>query len=534
MKGATIHDVEEQIEAFPAMDGLRAKKGAGTKNESLNGLDFNVFNARRFRENAHRVITRLENYLNDTTTRGLSLSDPEVLLEAARNLTTGESAGMAEQERLESILDLYIKTAVQVYSPGYMGRQFSGVVPVAGIVEMISAIVSQPSSFYETGQLPNVVERLMAEEFNQFIGWAPDSFTMVTTSGGSLANMTAILAARNDRFPRFWSEGSHALPGQVRPAIAVSEDAHYSVYRAAGILGIGEDQIIRLPLNKKRQIDIGRVSPLLDEAESRGGKVFCIVASAGSTAVGAFDPIDELAWITQQKDIWLHVDGAHGASLLLSDQLRHRLKGIDKVDSFAWDAHKMMFVPALCTMLFYKNKEKSFGAFQQEASYIFESQPDIYTEYDSGKKNFECTKRPLIMNLWVVWALYGKELFSEKVEYLCRLAESAWRILKDQPDFETLHRPESNILCFRYAPSSMSERALPNFQVAIRNRIKKGGRFFISKVDIDGDGALRAVFMNHRIKSDHFRVLLDEIRAAGKDILKQDYSDVRQRDSGVI
>jgi len=488
------------------------------------GLDLDVFDPQLFRKNAEIVISKLEEYLADSSIRGLSLTNPYILLQAAKDLMTSEGGGAAVEEKLSAIIDLYIKTGIQVHSPGYMGRQFSGVIPLAAVIDLISSTVNQPSSFYEAAQLPNVVERIMADEFNQFIGWEPDSFAMVTTSGGSLASLTALLAARNDKFPRIWSEGILALEGQPRPAIAVG-DAHYSISRAVGIMGIGEDQIVRLPVNQKNQICIDKVRPTLEAAEKRGLKVFCLVASAGTTTMGAFDPIDELAAIAQEKNIWLHIDGAHGGSLLVSDQLRHKLKGIEKADSFMLDAHKMMFLPAACTLLFYKNKPKSYGAFRQNASYVFEKKPDIYTEFDSAEQNFECTKRPLIMNLWVLWTLYGKALFANKIDYLCQLTLQAYKILNDEPDFQTLHQPEANILCFRYLPVNLRESAFPDFQVAIRNRIREGGKFFISKVDIDGKGSLRVVFMNHQIDGDRFRMLLREIRKIGQELLKESKTD---------
>ena len=486
-----------------------------------------VFAPQLFRNNAEIVVARLEQYLADDSIRGLALTDPAVLLKAVKALMNKEQEDTpsSAREKFESIIDLYIKTGIQVHSPGYMGRQFSGVIPLAGVFDLVNSIVNQPSSFYEAGQLPNVVESIMADELNQFIGYEPGSFAMVTTSGGSLGNLTAILAARNDKFPLFWSAGVEAVAGQPRPAIAVSEDSHYSVSRAAGIAGIGADQMIQLPTNNKKQIDITRVRATLEAAEQRGLKVFCLVAAAGTTSMGAFDPIDELAQICQDKDIWLHVDGAHGASLLVSDKLRHKLKGIEKADSFVWDAHKMLFMPAVCTLLFYKDKAKSYGAFQQQASYVFEKEPDIYTELDSAEQNFETTKRPLIMNLWVCWELYGKALFANKLEYLCQLTQSVYQLLQDEADFSPLHQPEANILCFRYLPQNLPEE-LPaaksgDLQVAIRNQIRKDGKFFISKVDIDGQAALRVVFMNHEINLEHVRLLLGEIRNAGQALLNQ-------------
>ncbi|MFI9328092.1 pyridoxal phosphate-dependent decarboxylase family protein [Kitasatospora sp. NPDC052868] len=479
-----------------------------------------MFDARLFRESAESVTAQLEHQLADASIRGLELIDPDILDRAARGLMTPERDRIAafDEKRLAAIVDLYVRTGIQVHSPGYLGRQFSGVVPLAGIVDFVGSVVNQPSSFYEAGQLPNVAERIMAEELNRFIGWEPESFAMVTTSGGSLANLTALLAARNKRFPDYWSQGGGALAGRPRPAIAVGADVHYSVSRAAGVMGVGDEQLVRLPLDREQRICLDQARGALEDAERRGLEVFCLVASAGTTSVGAFDPIDGLADLAREKGLWLHVDGAHGASLLVSDELRGKLAGIAKADSLTWDAHKMMFVPAPCTLLFYRDRRDAPGAFRQQASYVFDDKPDAYTALDSGDKNFECTKRPMIMPLWALWSIHGRALFAEKIEYLCRLTADIHTILLDEPDFEPLHRPEANILCFRHLPAGLTESDVHRLQLDIRNRLKLQGNFFISKVDIDGVAALRVVLMNHRITTEHFRMLLGEIRRAGYDL----------------
>lgn len=480
-----------------------------------------AFDAQLFRENSETAVAKLENHLADQSVRGLELMDPRLLTAAAKALMTAEHDKIADfdEDRLSAILDLFIRTGIQVHSPGYMGRQFSGVVPLAGVIDFVGAVVNQPSSFYEAGQLPNAVERIMAEELNRFIGWPADDFAMVTTSGGSLANLTAMLAARNRKFPGIWTRGTSAVDWRERPAIAVGADVHYSVSRAAGVMGIGEARIVRLPLNDRHQICLDQAGPVLDAAARQGLRVFCLVASAGTTSVGAFDPLDGLADLARARDIWLHVDGAHGASMLVSDRHRPLLRGIEKADSLTWDAHKMMFVPAPCTLLFYRDKANSLGAFRQNASYVFDEEPDIYTAFDSGGRNFECTKRPMIMSLWALWAVYGRALFADKIEYLCELTAQAHEILEEAPDFEVVHRPEANILCFRHRPPELSEEAVHRFQVAVRNQVKSAGKFFISKVDVDGAAALRVVMMNHEITAGHFRMLLGEIRETGQELL---------------
>jgi L-2,4-diaminobutyrate decarboxylase len=497
-------------EAVPVADGSES-------------LEAGPFDPARFQEASISIIGQLTEYLEDASLRGLRLTDPRDLVRAARELMTPDSGEIADldEARLGAIVDLYLRSGIQVYSPGYMGRQFSGVVPLSGTVDLVSAIVNQPSSYYEAGPLPSAVERIMAEELNRFIGWDPERFAMVTTSGGSLASLTALLAARNDRYPDFWSDGVTALRGRPAPAVAAGEDAHYCIGRAVGMLGIGQRQMVRLPSNRHGQICPEGAEAALDAAAERGLDVFCLVASAGTTSLGAYDPLDELADIAEARNLWLHVDGAHGASLLVSDRLRHRLKGIERVDSFAWDAHKLMFTPGVCTLLFYRDREKSHAAFvdpHHQASYVSEKEQNVYTAFDSAGKNFECTKRPLIMNLWVLWALYGRALFAEKIEYLCGLAEQAWQVLRGEDDFEAIHAPECNILCFRHRPADPRAREIPDLQVAIRDRVTEEGRFFISKVEVEGDAALRVVFMNHRIGIEHFRQLLQEIRGIARDL----------------
>lgn len=478
--------------------------------------DFNIeslFDADTFGRYASLAVERLARHTADTSLRGLALSDPALVLASAAKLTRDGNPDDVEghMRKLGQIIDLYARTGIQVYSPGYMGRQFSGPLAVSAVVDLVNAVLTQPASFYEAAQLPNVAERIMGEELNRFLGFPADSFAMVTTSGGSLANLTAMLAARNRRYPDSWRDG--LVGNATRPAIAVGEDVHYSVTRAAGILGIGDGQVVRLPLDAERRIDAARVPDALDAAAARGLDVFCLIASAGSTSTGAIDPLDALADIAAERGLWLHVDGAHGASLLVSDRLRPRLRGIERADSLAWDAHKTMFVPAVCTLLFYRDKASATGAFQQEASYVFEKHDDMYTAFDAADKNFECTKRPMIMALWVPWALYGRAPFAEKLEQLCAMTDDARTILAQSPDFLPLHRPHSNILCFRYVPKgSLDDSELGDLQREIRTRVRARGRFFISKVDLDGQAALRVVFMNHRITTDHVHQLLDEIR----------------------
>lgn len=487
----------------------------------MESIQHRAFDADHFRDCASVVVERLAAYLDDHSLRGLALQPPAALGAAVRALMSGDGDSPAtfDAERLRTIVDLFISAGIQVHSPGSMGRQFTGILPLPALVEMIGSMVNQPSSFYEAGQLPLIAERLMAAELNRFIGYDPERFAMITTSGGSLATLTAMLAARNDAFPDFWQRGCRAVGDDDVPAVMVSEDVHYSVSRAIGILGIGAEQVIRLPIDAERRIRPECIRPLLQQARMRGLKVFCLVATAGSTSIGAFDPLECIADVTEDEGIWLHVDGAHGASLLLSDVHRPKLAGIARADSIVWDAHKLLFVPPPCTLLFYRDRRRSSGAFRQQASYVFEKEPDQYTVFDTAEINFECTKRPMIVGLWAAWSLYGRSLFADKLDALCALTAAFYEHLRTQSDFEVLHRPECNILCFRYAPYPMSDEQLDALQLGLRDAIREDGTFFISKVEISGVTALRCVFGNHLTTLQHCIQLLNKIRELGDRLL---------------
>ncbi|SED16825.1 L-2,4-diaminobutyrate decarboxylase [Tenacibaculum sp. MAR_2009_124] len=480
-----------------------------------------VFDTLLFEEQSELILTKIENYLTQSKSelRGVNVQNPQDLMTEVLGVMNSQNDKNLN-EKLSNIVDLYLKTGVQANSPGYMGRQFSSVFPIAGVFDFISSMLSQPSSFYEAAQLPSVVRTFMAKELNKFIKYPANEFDMVTTTGGSLANLTALLSARNYYFPEFWKKGILSIKEGEVPAIAVSEEAHYSIIRTVEMLGLSRHNIILLPINDKRQVDVSKVGETLSAAKENGFKVFCIVANAATTAVGAFDPIDKLAEVAEERDCWLHVDGAHGASFLLSQQQKEKLKGINRADSITWDAHKMMFIPGTCSMLFYKDKRKSKLAFRQTASYVFEEEEDEYTKYDGAKKNIECTKRPMIMNLWGVWAFHGVSVFEEKIDYLYNLTQRAYQELNKEDDFEVLHQPEANMLCFRYIPSEENAIQITDFQLKIRDQLKAHGNFFISKVSLDGKIALRVVFMNHNTELNHFKTLLQEIKVIGKTIIQ--------------
>jgi L-2,4-diaminobutyrate decarboxylase len=301
--------------------------------------------------------------------------------------------------------------------------------------------------------------------------------------------------------PRVWDEGS---PTDL--ALLAPEGSHYSIARAAGILGLGRRAIYTLETDGRGVIRVDRVPAACERMRADGRRAIALVANACSTAVGCYDPLRELGELCRAQGIWLHVDGAHGASALLSARHRGRLDGVELADSLVWDAHKLLRTPALCAAVLIRDASALDAAFHQEASYLFhdKEQPG----FDSIHRTVECTKAGLGLKLFFVLAALGESGLAEYVDRAAALAHDAWRLIDAQPDFVCALEPESNIVCFRYTGHGDDEA----LQIALRDRLIAGGDFYLSTTLFAGRRWLRMALMNPDTTIQDVERLLARIR----------------------
>jgi L-2,4-diaminobutyrate decarboxylase len=320
----------------------------------------------------------------------------------------------------------------------------------------------------------------------------------VLTHGGSLANLTALIAARTRVVPEIWQEGN---PDDL--ALLVPAESHYSIARAAGILGIGHNMIYTIDVDKRGVVIPDRLASAYNRLENDGKRAIALVANACSTAVGLYDPLHEIGEFCQEHKLWLHVDGAHGASALLSDKYKKLLKGIELADSLTWDAHKLMRTPTLCAALLVRDHRTLDHAFEQEASYIFheKEQPG----FDFIHRTVECTKAGLGLKLFLVLAALGERGMAEYIERQFQLTMEAYEYIRQLPDFECAVKPQSNILCFRMKGDD-------ELQLAVRNKLTSQGDFYLSTTAFNGARYLRFVVMNPNTTMDDIKRLISKIR----------------------
>jgi L-2,4-diaminobutyrate decarboxylase len=244
-----------------------------------------------------------------------------------------------------------------------------------------------------------------------------------------------------------------------------------------------------------------------------------VSAASCATPIGAFDPLDDIAEVCRRHEVWLHVDAAHGGALAFSSRHRHLLAGLEKADSVVCDAHKMMFMPALCAMLFYRKPEHRLATFHQEAPYLFDPLVPELANFDSGIVNLECTKRAAAFGVWGVWSLFGPQIFADMVDVTIDLARQFHGMLESADDFAPLHEPQCNIVAFRYLPAALRTappETVDLFQLRLRRAVIESGEFYLVQSRIDGRPVLRTTMMNPLTTVDDLHGLLDCLRRFGK------------------
>ncbi len=469
-----------------------------------------------------QLTAHLESVTNSRE-RVLNWNDPPANIRAAGELLdSGKTLGGFElarmAERFRDLAGEALRRGQNLHDPRYIGHQVPPPSPIAGLFDSLGTVTNQVMAVYEMGPWATAVERALIERWGRAIGYAPGTCAGLITSGGSLANLTALLTARNVALEGCFESG---IRSDARPVLVVQADAHYCIARSAGILGLGTDCIVKAPLDDRRRMDPSQLRAIVKQLQEEGRKIVAVVACAGATPTGAFDPLESIADVCEEAGVWLHIDAAHGGGTAFSETHRHLLRGAGRAHSVICDAHKMLFTPALCAFVFYKNREHRFDAFRQTAPYLFDPSNPGAAEYDCGLMTIECTKRAAAYGLWGLWSLCGSSLFGDFVDVTFATTRELYGMMQAAEDFEPLHDPQSNILVFRYVPAAMKAadvETLGQFNREVRRRLIHSGQYYITQTTLNGGGAMRCTVMNPLTGRRELEGLLEAIRRIGSEV----------------
>lgn len=463
-----------------------------------------------FTEDAAIVVQALADYIRESGNRDVPVIHQPALesvieqLDLQRHIAQGDLTG----DSLRRFVQDYLASTTRLHHPGFLAHQVAVPHTTGALGSLIDGATNNAMAIYEMGPAASSIEYFMINWMLEKIGWTGTTSNRqldpqsghaggVLTHGGSLANLTALLAARSARVPAFWKSGN---PGNQ--VVLVPEQSHYSMKRAVAILGLGEDNCLTLPADADGRVQPAHMTEQIADLQSQGRQVMAIVANACGTAAGLYDPLMEITAICREHHIWLHVDAAHGGGALLSDKLRHLLRGIELADSVVWDAHKMMRTPTVCAAVLVRDHRHLDHAFEQEASYLLHAKDQ--PGFDFISRTVECTKAGLGLRLFMTVAAMGEAGLARHVEGLVQRAREAADLIRERIGFELAIQPETNILCFRISGDD-------HIQLEIRRQLLERGDFYISSTLYRGQRWLRLVFMNPATRLNDIQALLDEI-----------------------
>lgn len=412
-------------------------------------------------------------------------------------------------EKLARFIDKYLSAITRIYHPANIAHQQAVPHYMAALAGMVDHFVSSDGSIYELGPASVSIEYFLINWLLEKVGWKPSPLYPGTekdenfgggilTHGGSIANLTALIAARTKIAPDVWEKGN---PDNL--ALLVPADAHYSIARAIGIMGLGHNTLYPLEVDERGVIIPDRLQDSYQRAESDGKQILALVANAGSTAVGLYDPIQEIGAFCRERNLWFHVDGAHGGSVLISQKYRHLMGGIELADSLTLNAHKLMRVTAFCTALLVRDARNLDEAFTQEASYIFHAKDQ--PGFDFIHRTIECTKPVLGLKLFMVLGAMGEARLGEYIDRQYDITIEAYDYLQSLDDFHCPVKPQSNILCFQV-------KGIDDGHLALRDKLLARGNFYISTTSINNQRYLRLTLTNPATNMDVIKRLVHEIR----------------------
>jgi len=410
---------------------------------------------------------------------------------------------------MESPMGFYedlVSRTIHTHHRRYIGHQVAAPALMSSLSGLVSELLNAGMGIYEMGAAATALEKIVIQEFCQKVGFSEEQGDGFLTSGGTLANLTALLAARA-------SLGEYPSGSEV---ILVSDQAHFCIDRAAMTMGMSTDQVIKIRTTADYTIDIAMLEESISSAQKSGQKIMAIVGCACSTSTGSYDDLEALADLCEKHSIWLHVDGAHGGAAAWSKKYRHVISGISRAQSIIIDAHKMMMTPALATAVLFKQPSDSYKALSIKADYLWKRSDGEW--YLLAKRTYETTKLMMSVKIYSLLKMYGHKVIDDFVTKQYDHARYFADEIIKKDNFELAHQPMANIVCFRYLPDDDEDANEVNN--LIRAKLLESGEYYIVQTVLHEKIYLRITIMSPFTEQNDLDNLINLTFLTGKQVQK--------------
>eukprot|EP00020_Sapocribrum_chincoteaguense_P001047 CAMPEP_0170754208 /NCGR_PEP_ID=MMETSP0437-20130122/12887_1 /TAXON_ID=0 /ORGANISM="Sexangularia sp." /LENGTH=496 /DNA_ID=CAMNT_0011093345 /DNA_START=78 /DNA_END=1568 /DNA_ORIENTATION=- len=348
------------------------------------------------------------------------------------------------QQLLEE-LKVIVESTPRTTGPNFFNQLFAGLEPIGLAADLLACILNNSMFTFKCAGPQILIEKAVLARMAQKIGFDPAVAEGTFAPGGSLSNLTALTVARGEALPDVGNTGMFGLKARMY----TSASSHYSVSKSAMLLGFGRDNLVKIPVD-----DLGRLKPELlrkaIEDDVKAGYVpVAVIATSGTTVLGAFDDLNAIADLCEEKSIWLHVDAAHGGTLLMSPKHRVKMAGIERSNSVTWCAHKLMGVPVLASVAIFKKKGLLTKHLNElSATYLFQVANDDYHDMNPGRSTIQCGRRNNALKLWAAWRHLGDEGYAARVDHQVAAVERLAERVRGNPHCKLMTEPQAITLSF--------------------------------------------------------------------------------------
>jgi glutamate/tyrosine decarboxylase-like PLP-dependent enzyme len=356
---------------------------------------------------------------------------------------------------------------------------------------------------------PSQIELITTEWLLELCGF-PDTGGGIFVSGGSVANLTGLVTARQTM-----------LDGIMDDAVIYSSSqAHSSNWKNIRILGFRPEQIRLVPVDGRLRLDVRALARAVDEDRRNGKRPFCVIATAGTTNTGTVDPLDAVADLCEQQDLWLHVDGAYGAAAILTERGRRLLAGIERAHSLVLDPHKWLFQPFDIGCCLVRDVRWLEQTFSEHPEYLQDTRDkmDMSREVNFCDRGVQLTRAFRALKLWMSIKVYGLDRFRAAIDRGISNAETAQRLLEAHGCFDIVTPAELGVVTFRYRPPDTGEHELDRLTRALFDGIVADGHAMLTTTVIERQTVLRLCTINPRTSEEDIRSTVEMIARVGAGI----------------
>ena len=413
----------------------------------------------------------------------------------------------------DSLLKVFRETIVpfsrQNAHPRMFGYVQSPGTPIGAFADLLASTLNANLTIWRSAPAPVELERMTIDWIRQILGFPAEAGGLFV-SGGSMANFAALAAARQTKYDSL---------GRLR--IYASTATHFSIVKAAALLGIGRENVQHVAVDERLKMRVDDLVAKIDADLASGYVPFCIVGNAGTVDTGAVDSLSEIREIANRFGLWMHVDGSYGAFAILADSARKLFAGIEQADSIALDPHKWLYLPVDVGCVIYRDPQTARAAFAHEAEYtrmLGEEADEAFVCWDYGP---ELSRRFRALKVWMLIKGVGLARLSDAIENNLACARHLEAMVLASDDFEMLAPVELSIFCFRHVPAQLrnqSPREIDAFNERLLVALQRDGSSYLSNTVVKERFALRGCVLNYRTTLDDMEILLGDLRRVAKSL----------------